>query len=335
MRCGTVLSDPVRRVQLPEPGTSPGHWSSREATSPPLMEPGEYAERHGWREVYVMSPGDVCNTRFLLVEDDYGCLGANPGEPNTACASCGAEVGFRVHDCDVWSVTELLMEAVRAEDGPVVEQRPDGEPDLLGGTPIDSRGELDWFWYGRLIAACAAVLVRCDAEPIHFGTAAEPLLDLLDGALGRTAYASLVRPARDLERHDGPALACAPVGRPLDRRIAAHPAPVRLLGLVPQARPWRPPAAPPHVRFEPVPVERHVWGHLVEWPRSLAGVRWGKRGLAEQVRREEPEHRPSRADTIGHGVWPGRYHLWQCLNRLAPEGEPWVRELSAALSARR
>ncbi|MFC9976378.1 hypothetical protein ACFVH6_36335 [Spirillospora sp. NPDC127200] len=279
-----------------------------------------------------MSPGDVYNTRFLLDRSGDSCLGIVGDAPNLACASCGAEVGVRVHDCNAWSVTELLMEAVRAEDGPAVEERPDGEPDLLGATPIDSRGEPDWLWYGRLTAACAAVLVRCDAEPVHFGTAAEPLLDLLDGALGRTEYASLARPARDLERHDGPALACAPVGRPLDRRITAHPAPVRLFGLVPQDRPWRPPVTPPHVRFEPVPVEHHVWDHLVGRPRSLAGVRWGERGLAEQVHREEPQHRPSRADTIGHGAWPGRHDLWQCLNRLAPAGGAWARELSAALS---
>ncbi|WP_067488265.1 hypothetical protein [Actinomadura hibisca] len=295
------------------------------------MEPGEYAERHGWREVYVMSPGDVYNTRFLLVQTDYGCLGAAPGEPNMACASCGLELGFRTQDCNCWSTTELLMEAVRAEESPAAEEWPDDEPDLRGATPIDSRGDLDWLWYGRLAVACAAVLVRCDAEPIYFGTAAEPLLDLLDGALSRTAFASLAHPARDLEHHDGPALACAPVGRPLDRWITAHPAPIRLLGLVPQDRSWQAPAASSHVRFEPVPVEHHVWDHLVDRPRSLAATRWGKRGLAEQMHREEPEHRPSRADTLGHGVWHGRYDLWRWLDGLAPAEGSWLRELSVAL----
>ncbi|GAA4067809.1 hypothetical protein [Actinomadura miaoliensis] len=198
--CGARLSAPVLRVPLPNHGITPDHFEI-----PLGMAPGTYAvddTRYGPPGTFVLAPGDVHNTRVMIekIRDEppeYGCLGIGAG-PNLACASCGAEVGTRVDDCQAWQETRLAPAAVRTRETEVREAD-DPYPwdpmadEILGSAPWKPDGRWDWVWFGRLAAGTADVLARSGGGPLLLAEeAAEPVRQLLDVVLRGTGHASAV-----------------------------------------------------------------------------------------------------------------------------------------------
>ncbi|MGW5578581.1 hypothetical protein [Micromonospora chokoriensis] len=124
--CGTMLSVPVRLVQLP----AAPHWSLLDCyhVNPPLLEPGTYAvdeAAYGRDQVvdtFVLSPGDVRGTRFVHELADTGCWSLVGWDPCVACQGCGALVASRTDDCGVAQETRFYPAMV-------VRERCDDEPD--------------------------------------------------------------------------------------------------------------------------------------------------------------------------------------------------------------
>jgi hypothetical protein len=119
-----VLSVPVRLVAMPEPP----HWSLLDDhhVNPPLLEPGTYAvdqTEYGHDRVagmFVLSPGDVCGTRFVHERVLIGCWSLVGWLPCMACEGCGALVTSRTDDClvpqDARFDPDLIIWEVCGED---------------------------------------------------------------------------------------------------------------------------------------------------------------------------------------------------------------------------
>lgn len=118
--CGTVLSGPVRRVEMP----APLHWSllDHHHINPALLEPGTYAvdqAEHGRDRVtgtYMLSPGDVRGTRFAHAWASTGCWSFDGWRPCMACEGCGTLVASRTDDCGVPQNTRFDPDLVVWED---------------------------------------------------------------------------------------------------------------------------------------------------------------------------------------------------------------------------
>ncbi|MEU8899676.1 hypothetical protein [Nocardia sp. NPDC048505] len=122
----------LREVPYPDEPCTAGHVG----VLPHRMPPGTYAIRPlGLRGVqmledryYVLSPGDVRGTDLVLARCHTGCWGLDGRDgPNLACASCAADVGVRLDDCQRWQETLLIGSAVHlvaAPAGPGVDIEP-------------------------------------------------------------------------------------------------------------------------------------------------------------------------------------------------------------------
>ncbi|MQY08613.1 hypothetical protein [Actinomadura macrotermitis] len=286
--CDAVLTAPVIRVRLPEPGITPDHMDFLRTDFPALMPSGTYAvEPSG---TCVLFPGDVHGARLVPERCGEGCLGFGDSEgPNLVCASCGTDLGGRVDDCQAWQKTRLYADLVRAHDEPTAAEPWEGPGYGLGCAPIGDDGRSDWLWFGRLAVSAAAILACAGEDGLRFeGPGLMPVAEFLKVSLRGTPRAALLRP-------DAPVV-CA---LPDDAAQAAGAA--RLLVPVPQDRPWR---APDGVTFEAVPIEPHVWTYLANPPKApFVGTRWRKPGLAAAEHREEPVHRLAAPEV----AWPARW----------------------------
>ncbi|MFI0353682.1 hypothetical protein [Actinomadura sp. 9N407] len=320
-RCGAALTGPVRRVPLPdERWIEPPHWSRPRGVQ--LMGPGVYAVdpepfgRQAVRSTYLLAPGEV-RARLIPDKCEIGCLGVTGYRgPNTACVTCGAEIGSRSDDCTEWQQIRLYPDAVRAErTGDRVPERDVEE--VLGRAPNEDDGTADWLWFARLAIGAAGVLARSGGLPIRFGERAMPVHDFLSGALKGGTSEKALRPA------EGAAFAfCDLVTTGLDGPEGAS----RLIGLVRQGS--EPPAG-----CEAVPLNRSVWAYLADDPSRTARTHW-RPGLAAIAHRDEPVHRASAAEFVAQGRFPGRLDLRDVLAGRPERGEPWLAALLEEVGGR-
>jgi hypothetical protein len=227
VRCETVLTIAVDQVALPDHGTTPpmhgvgvcpprmgqGLYAIDPAPFGPPYEPLAEAESillHGYpgchraagpRGTYVLAPGDVQNTRFIIDNCETGCWGLNEGAgPNLGCLSCGAEVGTRIDDCMCWQEVRLAPAAVYADevDAHAATAAPFwwdiAEVDRLGTTPLDEHGVPDWRWFGALTSCAARILARSGGGLIFLAEGpASPIRDFLTALLHGTGHAHAIR----------------------------------------------------------------------------------------------------------------------------------------------
>jgi hypothetical protein len=305
-----------------------------------LMEAGTYAvdphESYDFPDVrgtYLLAPGDVYGTRFVIENCGDGCIGFAPERGgNLACATCGSMVGSRMDACGAWQFTRLLPSAVHRIRVGDAAADPAFDATLAQfawqNTYRDTFGEgpgvsgedprTDALWReavieclvratGRVIRAAPDDGETNDLDLIVFVGAQSAALSVLAGVL---LDRKRVRHVDDVDRLE-PGMS------------EAADAAITLVSLERSARPVvaqarrLPSAAAVNVRPDDVPLSSQdsakieprvrevlldgvIWRFLVRAAgvdRTMTGIRWRKAGLAAETYRDDPGFSaPARVD---------------------------------------
>jgi hypothetical protein len=300
-----------------------------------LMEAGTYAvdphESYDFPDVrgtYLLAPGDVHGTRFVIENCGDGCIGFAPERGgNLACAACGTMVGSRMDACGAWQFTRLLPVAVRrirVGDAAVDPASCDLAQFAWQNTYRDTFGEgpgesgedprADALWREAVIVCLVKATGKAirgahvdagtgDHDLVVFVGAQSAALSLLAGVL---LDRERVRHVDDVDRLR-PSLSeladAAVTLVSLERSARLVTAQARRLpsAVAVNVRPDDvPPSQGPQTLVREVALDGAIWRFLVRAAgvdRTMSGTRWRKAGLAAATYRDDPGFSaPARVD---------------------------------------